>query len=99
MSRRWDLDLLQRSYVGASVSNGALQFNPRMVDRLKGLGLSMRFRGTPLRVSIDDGEMTVLAQAAGFRKPVPVCVGGEVHHLGAGESCVLPLTAQSAARG
>lgn len=38
MSRRWDLDLLQRSYVGASVSNGVLQFNPRMVDRLEGLG-------------------------------------------------------------
>lgn len=92
------LDLLQRSYVGASVSNGELHFNPRMIDRLEGLGLSMRFRGTALRVSINDGEMTVLAQAEGFRNPVAVCIDGKVHHLGAGECCVVPLRAQSAAR-
>ena len=92
------LDLLQRSYVGASVADGVLHFTPCMVDRLEGLGLSMRFRGTALRVSINDGEMTVLAQATGFRNPVPVCVGDEVHELGPGESCVFPLTAQGTAQ-
>lgn len=92
------LDLLQRSYVGAHVSGGVLHFHPRLVGRLEGLALSMRFRGTALRVSINNGELTVLAQAAGFRSPVPVCVGGDLHELGPGESCVFPLTAETAER-
>ena len=63
------LDLLQRSYVGSSVRDGVLHFQPRLIDRLDGLAFSMQFRGTSIRISIKGHELTALAQTEGFRAP------------------------------
>nr|WP_275404274.1 glycosyl hydrolase family 65 protein [Pseudonocardia acidicola] len=94
------LDLLQRGYLGASVRDGVLHFEPRLVDRLDGLALSMQFRGTSIRVSIKGDELTALARVEGFRAPVRIAVGGQVRELGAGDGWVfalppLPATATS----
>ena len=51
------LDLLQRSYVGSSVRDGVLHFQPRLIDRLDGLAFSMQFRGTSIRISIKGHEL------------------------------------------
>ncbi|MGX4709243.1 glycoside hydrolase family 65 protein [Rhodococcus ruber] len=88
------LDLLQSSFVGARVYDGVLLFRPRLVDRLDGVSFSIRFRGTPLRVRIVGGELTVLAQSEGFHGPVRVGLDGQVCELGAGESCVFTLPTQ-----
>lgn len=85
------LDLLQRGYVGSSVSGDVLRFEPRLIDRLDGLAFSMQFRGTSIRISIKDGELTVLARVEGFRAPVRIAVGDQVRELGAGEGCVFTL--------
>ena len=39
------LDLLQRAYLGADVRGHVLHFAPRLLDRLQGLVLPMRFQG------------------------------------------------------
>ncbi|NJC71364.1 glycoside hydrolase family 65 protein [Planosporangium thailandense] len=93
------LDLLQRSYVGTSVADGVLRFEPRLLDRLDGVAFTMRFRGTSLRVGVKDDELTVLAEAEGFRGPLRVGVGDEVRELGPGSDCRFALAAQPSAVG
>jgi trehalose/maltose hydrolase-like predicted phosphorylase len=85
------LDLLQRSYVGASVRSGVLHFAPTLIDRLDGLAFPMQFRGTALRVSIAGDELTVHALAEGFSRAVRIGIGDEVRELAAGEAWVAPL--------
>src|SRR5680860_730654 len=88
------LDLLQRSYLGCSVRDGVLHFEPRLVDRLDGLAFSMQFRGTSIRISVKADELTVLARAEGFRAPVRIAVGDQVRELGAGDDCAFALPPQ-----
>ena len=88
------LDLLQRIYLGCSVRDGVLHFEPRLVDRLDGLVFSMQFRGTSIRISVKGVELTVLARAEGFRAPVRIAVGDQVRELGAGDECVFALPPQ-----
>jgi trehalose/maltose hydrolase-like predicted phosphorylase len=86
------LDLLQRYYVGSAVRDGVLYFAPTQLNRLDGLVFSMQYRGVPLRVSITGDELTVFALPQGFRGPVFIGVGDEVHELGAGDSRVFTLS-------
>jgi trehalose/maltose hydrolase-like predicted phosphorylase len=85
------LDLLQRSYLGCSVRDGMLHFEPRLIDRLDGLAFSMQFRGTSIRISVQGDKLTVLARTEGFRAPVRIAVGDQVRELGAGDDCVFAL--------
>jgi trehalose/maltose hydrolase-like predicted phosphorylase len=88
------LNLLQRSYVGASVRDGVLHFDPTLTDRLDGLTFPMQFRGTSIRVSISGDELTVHTLAEGFSRPVRIGIGEEVRELAAGEKWVAPLRPQ-----
>ena len=89
------LDLIHRSYLGAGMTDGVLRFNPRLLDRLDGLSLSLRFRGTSLRVGLKGSELSVLARAEGFRGPLSVGVGDQVRQLSGGELTVFTLPAQA----
>jgi trehalose/maltose hydrolase-like predicted phosphorylase len=93
------LDLVQRGYVGSEIRDGVLYFEPRLADRLEGLSFAMQFRRTPLRVTLERGELTVVADAEGFSRPVRVGVGDEVRELHAGDRWVfaLPREARSVA--
>jgi len=51
----------------------------------------MQFHRTPIRVTLERGELTVVADAEGFSRPVRVGVGDEVHELCAGDRCAFPL--------
>jgi trehalose/maltose hydrolase-like predicted phosphorylase len=79
------LDLIQRFCAGSAIRNGVLYFAPRLGDRLDGLEFSMQFRGTPISVSIEDGELSVAADAEGSSRPIRVGVGEEVIELCPGD--------------
>jgi trehalose/maltose hydrolase-like predicted phosphorylase len=79
------LDLVQRAYLGSRVRDGALCFSPRLIDRLDGMVLAMQFCGTPLRVALSDGELTVRNQAESSAAPVRIGVGDDVRHLHPGQ--------------
>jgi len=79
------LDLIQRGYVGSDIRDGVLYFRPRLTDRLDGLAFPMQFRGTPIRVTLKDGGLTVVAHSEGFSRPIRVAVGDEVRELRAGD--------------
>jgi trehalose/maltose hydrolase-like predicted phosphorylase len=85
------LDLVQRGFVGIEIRDGVLYFDPKLVDRLDGLSFAMQFRRTPLRVTLQGGELTVVADAEGFSRPVRVGVGDDVRELCAGDRWAFPL--------
>jgi trehalose/maltose hydrolase-like predicted phosphorylase len=85
------LDLIQRGFVGSEIRDGVLYFDPKLPDRLEGLSFALQFRRTPLRVTLSSGELTVIADADGFSRPVRVGVGDEVRELCAGDRWVFPL--------
>jgi trehalose/maltose hydrolase-like predicted phosphorylase len=85
------LDLPQSSYLGCSVRDGVLRFEPRVVDRLNGLVFSMQFRGTSIRLSVNGDKLTVLVRAEGFRGSVRIAVRDQVREMGAGDEFVFAL--------
>jgi trehalose/maltose hydrolase-like predicted phosphorylase len=85
------LDLIQRGFVGSEIRDGVLYFDPKLPDRLEGLSFALQFRRTPLRVTLASGELTVIADAEGFSRPVRVGVGDEVRELCAGDRWVFSL--------
>ena len=85
------LDLVQRSYAGTEIRDGVLYFDPRLPARLDGLSFAMQFRGTPIRVTLADGRLTLTAHREGVRRPISVGVGDEVRELRAGDRCTFEL--------
>ena len=79
------LDLIQRGYAGSDIRDGVLYFRPRLTDRLDGLSFPMQFRGTPIRVTLADGGLTVAVHTEGFSRPIRIAVGDEVRELRAGD--------------
>jgi trehalose/maltose hydrolase-like predicted phosphorylase len=74
------LDLVQRSYLGAVIRDGILYFNPRTMDRLRGLTL-------PIKVTLKEDRLRVSAEVDSLNRPVKVGVGDQV-----GELHLRPLT-------
>ena len=85
------LDLIQRCYVGEVVRDGVLCFDPKPIDKLEGLSLPMRFRGTLLELGLEGGNLTVAAQADSFNRSVKVRVGDAISELKAAESHTFAL--------
>jgi trehalose/maltose hydrolase-like predicted phosphorylase len=93
------LDLIQRGYLGSEIRDGVLHFSPRLTDRLDGLSFQMQFRGTPLDVSLADGQLTVAVPAEGFSRPVRVAVGDEIRELCAGDEHRFTVEQKTSATG
>jgi trehalose/maltose hydrolase-like predicted phosphorylase len=86
------LDLVQRGFMGSVIRDDVLYFNPRLTDRLDGLTFSMQFRGTPIKVTLSGGELTVDAHTEGFSRPIRIGVGDNVLELGAKGRCAFSLS-------
>ncbi|MGH9243131.1 MAG: trehalose-phosphatase [Acidimicrobiales bacterium] len=93
------LDLIQRGYMGSEIRDGTLYFSPRLTDRLEGLSFPMEFRGTPIRVTLEESELVVEAQREGVAQPIRVGVGDEVRELGAGDRGAFRLAPTAVAAG
>ena len=87
------LDLVQRSFAGAQIHDGRLYFEPRLPAHLDRLSFPMQVEGTPMRVTIEDGWLTLSAHPEGMSEPISVAVGGAVCELRPGDSCSFDLTA------
>jgi len=86
------LDLVQRGFMGSVIRDDVLYFNPRLTDRLDGLTFSMQFRGTPIKVGLSGGQLTVDAHTEGFSRPIKIGVGDDVLELGAKGRCAFLLS-------
>jgi trehalose/maltose hydrolase-like predicted phosphorylase len=85
------LDLVQRFYLGVDVRDDVLYFRPRLIDRLDGLSFPMQFRRTPIRVTIEGGELRIEPLADGFSAPIRVGVGEDVRAVGPDEPCTFTI--------
>jgi trehalose/maltose hydrolase-like predicted phosphorylase len=86
------LDLVQRGFMGSEIRDDVLYFNPRLTDRLEGLTFSMQFRGTPIKVTLSGGDLTVEAHTEGYSRPIKIGVGDHVLELGAKGRCAFTLS-------
>jgi len=84
------IDLIQRAYTGAQVRDGVLYFAPMLTDKLEGLSFPMQVRGTPIRVTVGQDELTVVI-TGGYSRPLRVGIGDDVRELGPGERCTFAL--------
>jgi trehalose/maltose hydrolase-like predicted phosphorylase len=75
------LDLIQRGYMGTRTRDATLCFSPRTGDWLDGLSLNLRFRKTPVEVTLDGETLRVVAQAEGSTQPVRVHVGEKIQEM------------------
>ena len=91
------LDLLQRGYLGAEVEGHVLHFAPRLLDRLQGLVLPMRFRGMQLRAEIEGSQLSVSAGTEPTDRSVLVAVGGVTQELRPGDRLTFQIAAPTAA--
>ena len=80
------LDLIQRSYLGTEIRDGVLHFDPKPVGNLDGLSFPMRFRRTPIEVSLEGRKLAVAVQDDGLGRPIKVRVGDQIQEIKAGES-------------
>jgi trehalose/maltose hydrolase-like predicted phosphorylase len=91
------LDLIQRGFVGSEIRDGVLYFDPKLPDQLEGLSFSMQFHRTPIRVTLEPGQLNVIVDTEGFSRPIRVGVGDQVHDLRAGDRCTFRLGQQAGA--
>jgi trehalose/maltose hydrolase-like predicted phosphorylase len=80
------LDLIQRGYLGTEIRDGVLHFDPKPVGNLDGLSFPMRFRSTPLEVSLEGRKLAVAVQDDRLGRPIKVRVGDQIEEIKAGES-------------
>jgi trehalose/maltose hydrolase-like predicted phosphorylase len=90
------LDLIQRGYLGSRIRDDVLYFKPRLTDRLDGLSFPMQYRGTPINVTLREGELHVSAHGEGMSRPIRVGVGDDVRDLCPGDSHTFALAPQPA---
>ena len=93
------LDLVQRSYAGIYVRDGALHFDPRLPSRLDSLSFSMQSRGTTIQVTLTADRLTLAVHAEGVSRPVRVAVRDDVRELRPGDRTVFELSRNPAATG
>ena len=91
------LDLLQDAYAGVHVRDGVLRFDPRMPEQLDGLSFEIRFRRTPMRVTVASGSLTVTLSPEGASRPIAIGFADEVREACPGESHTfeLPMTGRA----
>ena len=79
------LDLIQRGYVGAEIRDTTLCFNPKPSDRLDGLSFHIRFRETPVEITLNGARLAVSAHTDGSNRSIKIGVGEHVRELKNGE--------------
>ena len=82
------LDLVQRSYLGEVIRDGALSFAPKAMDQLRDLALPMRFRGLSLDVALESDRLRVGAaiDSLNVNRSEIVSVGDRQQEIRCGET-------------
>ena len=89
------LDLVQRYYAGARVSDGVLQFDPRLPSQLDGLSFPMQFQRNLILVSVTHDRLTLSVDPEGASRPVRVSVRREVREMCPGDEAEFDLRADA----
>ena len=77
------VDLIQRCYMGVTVRDGTIHFDPLPPARLRSVAFSLRFHGVWLDVRLEDKKL-ILSPRPGGPDRVPVGVRDRIYTLKAG---------------
>jgi trehalose/maltose hydrolase-like predicted phosphorylase len=93
------LDVIQRYYAGAHVRGDVLHFDPHLPGQLDGLSFPIRFRDTPILVTITSEQLTLSIPSESMSGPVKAAIPGDVRELRAGDRAVFGLSPGAATAG
>ncbi len=80
------VDVVQGGYLGVSLTDDVLWFDPRLPPDVESVSATLRYRGQSLDVRVTSDGLSVSARERGAQNPVRLGVGGKVHELRSGES-------------
>ncbi len=80
------VDVVQGGYLGVSLSDDVLWFDPRLPPNVESVSATLRYRGQSLDVRATPDGLSVSARERGAQNPVRLGVGGKVHELRSGDS-------------
>ena len=86
------LDVVQRYYAGAQIRDDALYFDPQLPSGLGSLSFPMRFRATPILVTLSGGRLTLAVHPEGASHPIQAGIPGDVRELRPGDQAVFELS-------
>ena len=77
------LDLIQRIYLGTEIRDDVMHFDPRLHDGSTACRCRCSSAAPPIRVTLENGELTVAALADGATVPIRVGCRDDVRELAA----------------
>jgi len=86
------LDVVQRYYAGAQIRDDALYFEPQLPSGLGSLSFPLRFRATPILVTLSGGRLTLAVHPEGASHPIQAGIPGDVRELRPGDQAVFELS-------
>jgi trehalose/maltose hydrolase-like predicted phosphorylase len=86
------LDVLQRYYAGTHIRDEVLYFDPQLPSGLGGLSFPLRFRETPILVTLSGDRLTLTVRHEGASHPMRAGLPGDVRELSPGAQAVFELT-------
>jgi len=86
------LDLVQRYYAGTQIRDSILRFDPRLPSGLEGLAFPIRFRETPIMVTLTGDRLTLAVHPEGASHPIRTGIPGDVRELCPGDQAVFELS-------
>ena len=86
------LDVVQRYYAGAQIRDDALYFDPQLPSGLGSLSFPLRFRATPILVTLSSGRLTLAVHPEGASHPIQAGIPGDVRELRPGDQAVFELS-------
>ena len=93
------LDIMQRYYAGAHIRGDVLHFDPHLPGQLDGLSFPIRFRDTPILVTVTSEHLTLAVPPESMSGPVRAGIPGDVRELRAGDRTVFGLSRGTATAG
>ena len=80
------LDLISRGFVGMETRDNMLYFAPKPLPQLDGLSFRMVWRNTPLKLDLNDGNLTVAIEEGESGQPITVSVFGHTEVIDVGQA-------------
>ncbi|MDO5633582.1 MAG: HAD-IA family hydrolase [Micrococcus sp.] len=85
------VDTVIRCYAGLETRGGTLRVNPVLPRQLPGATFTIRFREQPVKIRMDQQQVTVSAQS-GMTQPIEVLLVGQPHTLTPDGEITVPLS-------
>jgi trehalose/maltose hydrolase-like predicted phosphorylase len=82
------LDLISRGFMGMEARDNVLYFAPKPLPQLDGMSFRMVWRNIPLKLELNNGELSVCIEDGESGQPITVSVYGHTQEINVGECAI-----------